>query len=227
MSILALSGWGQPHDALSAIAPDALHFDYGRYETEDDALAAIAHAGRHAKTVIGWSLGGQLALRLIAQGMLKPQKLVLIAAPFQFVETASKPLGMKRDLHEKFRGNFISNPERTLNKSWELIIKDDRHEEKIRSRMQQQDKQTVLSREWLGWLDALERFSCDNLDMGAVPPTLILHGEKDVVISPEQSLHFVQRLPKATLHMLPDCGHAPHWHDCAHVAQLIRGHADV
>jgi pimeloyl-[acyl-carrier protein] methyl ester esterase len=227
MSMLALSGWGQPHDALAAIAPGADHFEYASYENPAAALEALTHAAQGKDTIIGWSLGGQLAVRAIATGLIAPKRLVLIAAPFQFVASNEVPLGMKPDLHARFYENYTANPERTLKKAWELIVKDDRNEAEVRGYLSKQDSGAVLMQNWKAWLDVLEDFSCAGLDMSNFPPTLLLHGNKDVVISIEQSYHFKQTIAHARLVEFPDCGHAPHWHATDKVSELIHEHNHV
>lgn len=223
MSVMTLSGWGQPHDSLASIAPEGTHVDYAHHRLED-ALAHIAQVGKDKQTVIGWSLGGQLAVRAIAAGLLRPQKLVLIAAPFQFVVSEEKKLGMKRDLYQKFRDNYARNPERTLSKAWELVLKDDAKHEPMRQQIAKHDPQTVLAKDWLYWLDALEGFSCEGLSFDAFPPTLIIHGEKDAVVEHEQHAHFAQKLPVARVLSLSECGHAPHWHAADAVREEIGRH---
>jgi pimeloyl-[acyl-carrier protein] methyl ester esterase len=223
MSVMTLSGWGQPHDSLASLAPEAMHVDYAHHRLED-ALAHIAQAGQSKRTIIGWSLGGQLAVRAIAAGLLRPQKLVLIAVPFQFVVSEEKKLGMKRDLYDKFRDNYARNPERTLSKAWELVLKDDARQAAMRERLARHDKASVLEKDWLYWLDALDGFSFDGLSFAHFPPTLIIHGKKDAVVEHEQHAHFAQRIPAARVVSLDECGHAPHWHAADALREEIDRH---
>lgn len=227
MSMLALSGWGQPHDALNSVVPEAWHFNYASCRSADEALSALSRAGEGLGMVIGWSLGAQLALRAIAKAMLKPEKLVLIAPPYQFVANTLLPLGMKPDLHSKFYENYKSNPPRALAKAWELVVKNDIQQERVRGYIARQDKAAVLAHDWQAWLEELARFSCHSLSMDVLPPTLIVHGDKDVVIGIEQSRYFAQQLPQARLVEFSGCGHAPHWHAPERLAALIREHAHV
>lgn len=214
---VTLSGWGQPHDALHVIAPDAQHVDYAQYHSVEEALAAIPQAD----TVIGWSLGGQLAVRAVAAGLIKPKKLVLIAAPFQFVKTDMQSLGMGRDTYFKFYDNFARNALRTLHKAWELVHLGDTMSHYIRDHMEQHDKHMVLAGNWLRWLELLDGYSCEGLDFSRFPQTLLIHGEKDMVVDVAQSRHFASVLPRAELKLLPDAGHAPHWHDTDTIKQWI------
>ncbi len=221
MKTLTLSGWGQPHDALSVVAPDATHFDYSGYKSVDEALSAIAEAVKQHDAVIGWSLGGQLAVRAIAAGLMQPKKLVLIAAPFQFVHNDVAKIGMPRDKFQKFRANYDRNPARTLDKAWELVVMGDGNESNIRAQMAKYSPQESLKKDWLLWLDMLDGFSSKELDFSTFPDSLLLHGEKDAVVDHTQSHEFTKIIPQTKHIAFPDAGHAPHWHDSDAVKQHI------
>lgn len=227
MKILALSGWGQPHDALADIVPDATHFDYADYKSIDDALAGIAQEAEKHDAVIGWSLGGQLAVRAIAGGLMNPKKLVLIGVPFQFVRTADVKIGMPRDQFDKFRYNYDKNAEKTLKKAWELIVLGDKDQEYIKNRLEKYDKATVMEKNWLHWLNMLDGFSCNGLDFSNFPPSLLLHGMQDAVVNHSQSLEFSKIIPQTKFISFPDAGHAPHWHDTESVKLHIKEYLNV
>ncbi len=231
MHIACLSGWGQPADALASIIPPSAtsitHIDYARHESANAALLHIAEKAKGCDMVVGWSLGGQLALRAIASGIFHPSRLVLIAAPFQFVKNAALPLGMPRDLFEKFRDNYDKTPLATLKKAWELISKDDSNAQTVRNHLLATDKEELLTKNWGNWLQILENFTCKDLYTAESPPTLLIHGDRDLVVYPEQSEKMLTILPRARLETFPGCGHAPHWHDAARVQSLITAHAHV
>ena len=231
MRIACLSGWGQPHDALESLVPSTAsyitHIDYAKCTNIGDALLYIAEKAAGSDMLVGWSLGGQMALRAIATGLLAPARLVLIAAPFQFVKSPSLPIGMPKDLFEKFKQNYAKNPANTLQKAWQLIAKDDSNAENIRNQLLLHDKEEVLAKNWAMWLEILENYTCADLYTGAMPPTLLIHGDRDSVIFPEQSTHLANLLPQARIEIFNACGHAPHWHDPKRVQTLITAHAHV
>lgn len=211
MNILALSGWGQPHDALATLAPDALHFDYAQFPSQEDVFSVLE--GRCFDRVIGWSLGGQLAVEALAKNILRARELVLIATPYQFVQSEGEKLGMERGTYEKFRENYARNPSRTLARAWELVAHHDKHAAQIQQRLRNADSAAVLSRQWTYWFDRLGHFSCNALELSRLPPTLLVHGANDAVVAHAQSGRFLERLGQARLITLDSCGHAPHWHD--------------
>ncbi|MDX2112619.1 MAG: alpha/beta hydrolase [Alphaproteobacteria bacterium] len=227
MSIATLSGWGQPHDALTKLLPGSHAIDYAASESVEAALAIIGREARGHDALVGWSLGGQLAARAVAEKIIQPKKLVLIAAPYQFVQSPASKLGMPRLTFDQFTSNFSSNPLRTLTKAWDLVGYEDVFSDAIRSQLAAFSKHAVLANNWLSWLSLLDGYSCDALDFDHFPPTLLLHGEADVVVDASQSARFAERLPQATLSLWPGCGHAPHWHDTTRFKQLITEHLNA
>lgn len=229
MRIACLSGWGQPYDALASLVPESAsyitHIDYARHDSANAAIVHIAEKARGSDMVVGWSLGGQMALRAIATGLLKPERLVLIATPFQFVKSPTLPLGMPTDLFEKFKNNYAKNPQNTLKKAWGLIAKDDTRAETIEKHLAAQDKEEVLAKNWGNWLHILENHTCKNLYTEQTPPTLLIHGDRDLVVYHEQSEAMIGILPNARLETIAGCGHAPHWHDPERIKALILAHA--
>ncbi len=223
MRILTLSGWGQPYDALAEAFPDATHLKYSHLPSMQQALELIAdtNTGKGYDAIVGWSLGGRLAVQAILAGIVKPQKIALIASAFQFSRSTDLPLGIPRDQYEKFRGNYQRNALRTLDKGWELIIKGDKHADRIRARFSETAKQDMLKYDWLRWLDELNGLTLHGRSLENMPPTLLLHGVQDVVVAPDQSQHYKKLLPQSQLVMLDDCGHAPHWHDPVLVRESV------
>lgn len=222
MRILSLAGWGQPAGSVLLPGLHATPVEYVAHGSLDEALAAIADTARNYDAVIGWSLGGQLAALAISTGLMRPEKLVLIASPFQFVKSDTLPLGMPRPQYHMFRDNYATAPKRTLNKAWELVIKDDAHEHILREKHLQHGKKEVLRQDWLRWLRELDDLTCHGLPFDHFPPSLLLHGDKDAVVYMEQSEHYANLLPQAKLVKFTGCGHAPHWHDPQKTAQAIR-----
>jgi pimeloyl-ACP methyl ester carboxylesterase len=221
---LALSGWGQPQDALAAIAPNATHFDYAQHDSPETAIVAMADAAKKHDRIIGWSLGGQLAVRGIAEGLIQPKHLVLIGVPFQFVKNGVLALGMPRDTYDIFIQNYANNPERTLKKAWELIAYGDVREEQVKSMLAKHNPKKVVEKNWQRWLTHLQHFSCNDLRFEKFPPTLIIHGDQDAVVRYEQAKFFARHLPHSRVETMPGCGHAPHWHDTQKIRDLIERH---
>lgn len=223
MASLILSGWAQPADALRMLDEDAVAFDYSDHAPEQ-ALQELKNFG-HAKHVIGWSTGGYLALQAVAQGILKPQHLTLIAAPYQFV-SSEHIKGMDPLTFSQFRENYETNPARTKTRFHALVAKGDARSTRILDQLTHHPEVEETAR-WLPWLDYLAKHSLADTLLANTPPTLMIHGMNDAVVPFSQSAHLAKALPHATVSAWQDVGHAPHLHDSARLRTEIEAHRNA
>lgn len=221
---LCANGWAQPPDGLKIIAPDALHLDYRECRDFACTTGLVATVAPQVTRAIGWSLGGTLLMEAIARGGLRAKQLVLIAPPLQFVADERFPHGMDPLTFQLFHENYRTQPERTASRFTGLIAKGDRHARRIISVLGEWEgsKEATV---WHGWLDTLNEHSFDNNDYSYLPPTLVLHGKHDAIVSIRQSEILAARLPHVTLRIWEESGHAPHLHDTDGVRAAIEQHA--
>jgi pimeloyl-[acyl-carrier protein] methyl ester esterase len=220
MKTLALSGWAQPADAVAnAIAPDAAIFDYSDYPSAEASFAGLQKFA-DAEQVIGWSLGGQLALRAMAAGILKPKSLVLIGVPYQFLQSPQVKTAMDPLTYTTFRNNYAADPARTSARFHALVAKGD---QKFRSVMDQLDHHEAVAdtSRWLPWFDVLGEVSLHDVDLSATPAALIIHGEADGIVPVAQAEMLANALPSAHLQRWEGAAHAPHLHDAARLREAI------
>src|SRR5690349_8984668 len=119
-NVFTISGWGQAHDSLASIAPDsATHLDYSNFTNIGAFFDSIK--GQAPDILVGWSLGGQIALRAISDGIIKPKKLVLLATPYQFVASKDVKCAMDRDTFNLFHTGFENDPVKAIKRFLTLI----------------------------------------------------------------------------------------------------------
>jgi pimeloyl-ACP methyl ester carboxylesterase len=215
MSILCMTGWQQPADSLANIAPGATHFDYGDYDNTDEMFGALPKSLRIA---IGWSLGGQLLVRAIAAGHVKPERLLLLGAPFQWVADAHFTHGVPQAVAGDVEKNYRTGAKAMLAGFHTLIALGDTHEKQIISTL---DATTQVWENGAFWLGELARASCFELDFSGFPPTTIVHGLKDKVITAMSATAFARRIAGSELHIWPLSAHAPHLHDPDILRQMV------
>lgn len=215
--IITLSGWGQKHDSLAAIAPDAQHIDYSKYGHIEELFDDIK--GSKCDVLIGWSLGGQIAIRAIEAGVIEAEHLILIATPFQFISDKTIKCGMEQDSFYDFETDFVLDPKRTLKKFSLLVAKNDKKAKEI-SRWLTPDNDNNLER-WDYWLDELGQFSCAGINFSNFPKTTIIHGTGDSVVDHTQSAFFDVLIKNCETKVLNDCGHAPHLHNIDEIKSLL------
>lgn len=228
--ILCLSGWGQKFDSLEFIFNDqrfdpfcVSSLDYSSFDKVDDFFDFVKadlgskkqdaeviqnslDANSQPEILVGWSLGGQLAVRLVAQKILKPKLLILIAPPFQFIKDARVQAAMAPAAFKKFRDDFAEAPDKTLKQFAILTAMNDRNASDIARELDINDKNFV---QLVFWLDELARFSCFDLDLSDMPPTLYFHGSGDIIVPTLQAQYFKERIKNFKEKTFAQCGHAP------------------
>ena len=85
---LFLTGFGQSDKQLldlfdSKFTGDNISMEYHKYKNYEDLSKIVAK--KHYKGIVGWSLGGQIACRLIADKLITADHLLLISAPFKLI----------------------------------------------------------------------------------------------------------------------------------------------
>lgn len=224
MSILTLSGWTQPSDALSRGL--SLHhaqvFDYSDYPNAAASFDALRRY-EDVEEIIAWSMGAQLAIRAVAAGVLKPRHMTLLCAPYQFVSDATFGDGMDPLTYAQFRENYSNDPVRTKGRFHALVAKGDLHARRIQGMLDHHPQVDDVAR-WLPWLNDLGEHSLRGVDTSAMPPSLLIYGTEDAIVPIAQAKTMAALLPNAKIARWEGAAHAPHLHDAARVLHEIASH---
>ncbi len=219
MTALCLTGWQQPHDALRDVAPlDAVHFDYSAHGDLPSCYRALAEFAE-VDALVGWSLGGMIAMVAVAHGIVKPKRLVLIAAQYQYLSDDHFPYAMSLAMAEETKQFYFTDPEAMLQQFQLLMVKGDTHEKQLARRMF-----SVRPKPWKNgffWLEQLAMIRACDMDMAGFPPTAIVHGERDIIAPPEHAQYLHKAIVGSELHLLEGCAHAPHLHDARKLREIV------
>jgi pimeloyl-ACP methyl ester carboxylesterase len=224
ITILCLSGWAQKPDSLEIIFKNLgadfqiISFDYSRFDSVEDFFVAIKKLSVTPQIIAGWSLGGQLAVRLIAKKILNPKILILLSAPFQFVKTPQITAAMPKSTYDQFKNNFAEAPDGTLKKFSILTMMNDKNSKEMFENLEINE---TNHHKLLFWLEELERFSAYDINFNNFPETLIIHGAGDVVVHQIQAKIFAEKIPNSKLEIINNCGHAPHFNNLEKLRSLI------
>ncbi len=217
MNIVTLSGWGQDHDALECIAPNATHLNYSNFTSTTELFSNLKNI--KCDVIIGWSLGGQLALRAIEQGVISPKLQLLIGTPFQFISSHNLKCGIGLDVFQTFVANFKEDPTKTLRQFALLVAKNDQKSKEMLKKLHKNSSKDA--QKWLYWLEELGSFSCNRLDFSNMPKTIAIHGRNDAVVDCTQTGLFRSLIHDYRHVIIDNCGHAPHLHDSKAIMDLI------
>ena len=206
--ITVISGLGQEPETFKNVFnnKDVVALNYLETKNFEDLLTRDLTAYDN-EVVIGWSLGGQVAIRLIEKQILKPKLLILIATPFQFVEDDKNEVGMPLELFNQFQYVLNDKPKHALGYLEHLTSLQDKNPEDVfKNMVAVQDTDNLNS-----WLQELKDFNCFSVNFKNFPKTVYICGDGDAVVNSKQYKYFSERLSDFEMQMIFSCGHAPHF----------------
>lgn len=208
MKILTFTGWGQQELPI----PQSHSFSF---LSKPDIEAAWKHytGSTQPDIIIAWSLGGAVAVTLLQEEKLKTQQLILLATPFQFIDSPKKQQAIN-----ELKKNYQQDPRKTLKRFQQQITFGDSKTREVRSKLVTAADTTYLE----NWLPELEHVNFTNKALDKIPNTLIIQGNKDIVVNKEQAEKWSKSLPNCTICTLPEAGHAPHLHHPESIESVIK-----
>jgi len=210
--ILCLNGWGQE--------PKTLENAFKEVFKSDDILT-IDYLDTY-DVIIGWSYGSQLAIKKIEAGFLRTKLLILIAPIFQIAENDINKIGMPKDMFDGFLANFKENPEATMQNLVAMSASGDENADLVFDKMKIQNlnilNKYVLEQQLL----RLKEFSCFDVNFKKFPKTICFSGANDAVVASSQTKLFAERIKDFELHIIENCGHAPHFSHIEEIKERLK-----
>jgi pimeloyl-[acyl-carrier protein] methyl ester esterase len=182
--------------------------------TFDDVASlarSLAPALPERCALLGWSLGGMVALELALTLTGRVERLALVATTPRFTQSEDWPHGLPASAVERFAALLESDYEATVREFLGLQVKGDEH---ARSTLREL-RQKLLA----GGTPRLEALRAGlsilrNADLrerlGRVAvPTLVIAGDHDRMTPPGAARALASGIPGARLEFVPRAGHAP------------------
>ncbi len=237
-SVLALvHGWGMNARVFDALV-ELLEADF-----EVRALDLPGHGGREAlaentlqswaddlaqqlpdnATLLGWSLGGQVAMRAALDHPHKIARLVLLASTPKFVSTADWARGMAPADLQDFGAALLADPQATLLRFLSLQTRGMPGQKPLLQQLRQtllaapQAQAEALSSGLTILHDTDLRAELPRL----MQPTLVLHGALDTLTPPSAGAWLAETLSAAHYIEFARAAHAPHLSHGLDVAAAI------
>jgi pimeloyl-[acyl-carrier protein] methyl ester esterase len=228
--LIMLHGWSMSSVVFSEVAPTlAAHFrvlcpDLPGHGNSDPLVESRLQGFAEAITqwaeqlelpkavLLGWSLGGQVALKIAAERHLQLQKLLLISTTPRFCQSENWQHGLPETQVKALERNLGRAYEKTMGDFFNLQFADG---EVTQERYRQilafavrpgRLPEPELARDSLRVLGAVD---LRGVLADIVLPTLVMHGERDQIIPPGAGEFLAARLPETQFCSLPSVGHAP------------------
>ena len=173
-----------------------------------DRVATILPAKTH---LLGWSLGGQIALQLAAHHQTKIDRLVLVATTPKFVASDDWQDGVKAGVLADFATRLLSNYNATIRNFLALQAL---HQDNLRDTIVMLQK-TVLAHgapNVENLMHGLKTLAESDLrpTLAAINhPALVIQGDHDALTREPAARWLAAQLPNSTYHLIPHAAHAP------------------
>jgi pimeloyl-[acyl-carrier protein] methyl ester esterase len=174
-------------------------------------------------SLLGWSLGAQIALDLSAAMPAQVDRLVLVAATPRFTQSVDWPYGMRESVVTRMAAQLRDNYRQTVSDFLELQV---RGSVQGASALEQLRKALLVHGE--AKLEALEAglTTLSTTDLRATlahvkAPALVIAGQHDRITPPAASSALARALPDATYVEMRRAAHAPFLSSTAEFAKLV------
>lgn len=214
-----LHGWGQSrqvwYQQMDAFA-DAQFLNlpgHGGGSEENDWVEAVAEQLPGTPGIIvGWSLGGIIAMQLALKYPEKIKGLVLVSTTPSFCSRTGWTHGCDQATFDAFESGIQENSAKTMGRFFMLMLQGDAIDRRDYNQIARSaiDKdhppsQATLEKglHHLATTDLRETVSSISV------PTLVMHGAKDAIIPVDAGAWLAETVPQATWKCFETCGHAP------------------
>ncbi len=219
------AGLADAHEVITLDLPghgrSAWHDAFDSFDAWVDAVAAQLPA---RCTLLGWSLGGQLAIELAARLPGRVEKLVLVSTTPCFVGSDEWPQGLAPEVFVRFRDELARDPRRCVADFLDLQLRGSAGADAARASLAQA-LATQGEAEPRALRTGLALLEHDDLRRRAAAlrlPLLVIAGEHDRITPPAASEWLAAQVPHARLHVLRRAAHLPFVSHAAEVLALLR-----
>ena len=188
-----------------------------------DAVARTAPRRCH---VVGWSLGGEVALAWARRAPRQVQRLALIGTTPCFARRPGWPCATAPAVLQEFGRALAEDRAGTLARFVGAQAKGDARARRFSGTQQRAIGKNVSDTVLAAGLTVLSRADLRGELIRVPQPALVLHGAHDRIVPPAAGRRLAMLLPDARFLLLRSCAHAPFLSRPEQVAKMLRAFFD-
>jgi pimeloyl-[acyl-carrier protein] methyl ester esterase len=191
------------------------------YTLETMAEAAARAAPRRCH-VVGWSLGGEIALAWARRAPRQVDRLALIGATPCFAARPGWPCATPRAVLGEFGRRLADDRPGTMARFVAAQAKGDARARRFSATLARACADRTSQGVLAAGLDVLLAADLRGKLRDVSQPALVLHGAHDRIVSPAAGRRLAAALPDARFELMRSCAHAPFLSQPGKVAQRLR-----
>lgn len=176
----------------------------------DAVLDKIAAQIPQDVVVMGWSLGGMLAVQLAARYPEKVIGVISLAANAKFVAAPDYPSAMARSVNRQFNQGFAQDAQATLKLFTGLLAQGDEQERNLLKQLRRAET-GAPNKKWLDALGLLAQLDNRAAFASLTQPGLHLLAEKDALVPIAAATALRELNRQQHIQILENTAHALHW----------------
>jgi pimeloyl-[acyl-carrier protein] methyl ester esterase len=200
------------YDAVSAHAAPSLQ----------GAVEYVARAAPRRCGVIGWSLGGEVALAWARRMPRQVQRLALVATTPCFTGRPGWRCATAPAVLDEFGRALAADRDGTLARFVAVQARGDARAQQVAGVLRQLYRSGPSDAVLAAGLAVLSGTDLRRELARVMQPALVLHGARDCIVPPVAGRRLAQALPNARFALLRSCAHAPFLSRPSQVATLLR-----
>lgn len=240
-SLLLIHGWGTNHRVFQPIAAQ-LAKDFTLHDvnlpgyggtvsispyTLNGIVENLASRLAGEVSVLGWSLGASVALKLARRYPNKVKRLMLIAATPSFVQRPGWRHAVKASVLEDFSRDLQQNYTATLKRFFTLQVMGSQASREVINQLKACLVPTPAADVLRAGLDLLLTTDLRDELAAIIHPTVVIHGQQDKLVPWQAGDMLASQLGNAQFFNIAKAGHAPFLSHPDAVTQLLKEFANT